>query len=49
MQGQHHYQPEIFSQIDYKSLIPKNHLLRRIDGVLDRSFLSELTKSFYIT
>lgn len=47
MQGQHQYQPELFSQIDYQSLIPKNHLLRRIDNVLDLSFLSELTKSLY--
>ena len=38
MQGQQHYQPELFSQIDYQNLIPKSHLLRRIDRVLDLSF-----------
>lgn len=47
MQGQHQYQPELFSQIDYESLVPKNHLLRRIDQVLNLNFLQELTKSFY--
>lgn len=47
MQGQHHYQPELFSQIDYEALIPKGHLLRRIDKVLDLSFLRELTAPLY--
>ncbi len=47
MQGQHQYQPELFSQIDYETLIPKNHLLRRIDQVLDLQFLSEMTKPLY--
>jgi transposase len=47
MQGQHHYQPELFSQIDYENLIPPGHLLRRIDKVLDLSFLRELTAPLY--
>ena len=47
MQGQHQYQPELFSQIDYEALIPPSHLLRKIDKVLDLSFLRELTASFY--
>lgn len=47
MQGQHHYQPELFSQIDYEKLIPKSHQLRRIDKVLDLSFLRELTAPLY--
>ena len=47
MQGTHCYQPELFSQIDYGQLIPPNHLLRKIDGVLDLNFLSELTKPLY--
>jgi transposase len=47
MQGQHHYQPELFSQIDYQSLIPQGHLLRRIDKVLDLSFLRNLTAPLY--
>jgi transposase len=47
MQGKHEYQPELFSQIDYEHLIPKGHLLRRIDRVLDLSFLPALTKPLY--
>jgi len=47
VQGQHQYQPELFSQIDYQQLIPPNHLLRRIDRVLDLGFLPEITKPFY--
>lgn len=47
MQGQHYYQPELFSQIDYETLIPKGHLLRRIDKVLDLSFLRDLTAPLY--
>lgn len=47
MQGTHCYQPELFSQIDYGQLIPPNHLLRKIDSVLDLNFLRELTKPLY--
>jgi transposase len=47
MQGKHEYQPELFSQVDYEHLIPKTHLLRRIDKVLDLSFLPELTAPLY--
>ena len=47
MQGHHNFQPELFVQIDYQALIPKHHLLRRIDKVLDLSFVKQLTKEFY--
>lgn len=48
MQGQHYYQPELFSQIDYETLISNgHHLLRRIDKVLDLSFLRDLTALLY--
>lgn len=47
MQGQHQYQPELFSTIDFEMLIPKGHLLRRIDKVLDLSFLPKLTAPLY--
>lgn len=47
MQGEHFYQPEVFSQIDYEQLIPKGHLLRRVDRVLDLGFLPGLTKPLY--
>lgn len=48
MQGNHHYQPELFSQIDFENLIPRSHLLRKIDRVLDLSFLRNLTAPFYV-
>ncbi len=47
MQGHHQYQPELFSQIDYEILIPKSHLLQRVDQVLDLSFLPSLTAPLY--
>lgn len=47
MQGHHEYQSELFSKIDYEELIPRSHLLRRIDRVLDLSFLPEITKPLY--
>ncbi len=47
MQGRHEYQPELFSTIDFEALIPKGHLLRKIDRVLDLSFLPELTAPLY--
>lgn len=45
--GEHFYQPELFSQIEYEQLIPKGHLLRRVDRVLDLGFLPSLTKPLY--
>ena len=46
MQGNHKFQSEL-EQIDYKTIISKNHLLRRIAKVLDVSFIKESTKKFY--
>lgn len=47
MQGRQEYQPELFATIDIESMIPKNHLLRKIDRLLDLSFVREMTKDFY--
>lgn len=47
MQGHQNYQPELFSTINIQSLIPSNHLLRKIDQILDLSFVREFTKSLY--
>ncbi len=47
MQGTHNFQPELFVQIDYQALIPSYHILRRINKVLDLSFVKQLTKGFY--
>ena len=47
MQGLHHYQPKLFVQIDLDSLIPQNHILKKIDKILDLSFVRELTSKYY--
>jgi transposase len=47
VQGRQEYQPELFATVDIESMIPKNHLLRRVDRILDLSFVRDLTKDFY--
>lgn len=47
MQGRHEYQPELFAAVDAESLIPRGHLLRRINRILDLSFLPTLTAPLY--
>ena len=47
MQGQQQYQHQLFHYFDIESLIPNNHLLRKIDKHVDLSFVNELTESFY--
>ena len=47
MQDNHNFEPEPFVQIDYEALIPEHHLVRRINKVLDLSFVRQLTKKFY--
>ena len=49
MQGQHKYQPKLFVQIDIEKLIPQNHLLRKIDQILDKYavYTSDLSDSIY--
>ena len=47
MQGVHTYQPKPFQYIDIEALIPQNHILRKIDKLLDLSFVRELTAQYY--
>ncbi len=47
MQGQQDYQPKLFSTVNLETLIPAQHLLRKIDKVLDLSFIREMTASLY--
>lgn len=47
MQGKHEYQPQLFATVNLEILIPKNHLLRRLDAVLDLGFIREWTKELY--
>src|ERR1035437_6630453 len=47
MLGRQEFQPQLFSTINLESLIPQNHLLRRIDKILDLSFVREMTAHLY--
>ena len=47
MQGLHIYQPKPIQYVDIEALIPKNHILRKIDKLLDLSFVRELTAQYY--
>lgn len=47
MMGRQDFQPQLFSSISIESLIPQNHLLRRIDRLLDLNFVRELTMELY--
>jgi len=49
MQGHQEYQPELFSSINIEDLIPKNHLLRKLDKILDLSFIRSETLHLYCT
>ena len=47
MQGRHSGQQELFSTIDLENFIPKDHLLRKVDRLLDLDFLYGLTAALY--
>lgn len=47
MQGQQQYQHQLFHYFDIETLIPNNHLLRKIDKHVNLDFVNELTESFY--
>lgn len=47
MQGIHIYQPKTFVNIDIETLIPQNHILRKLDNLLDLSFVRKLTDPYY--
>lgn len=47
MQGKQTHQRELFSTIDLESFIPIDHLLRKVDKLLDLDFLYDLTEELY--
>ena len=47
MQGLHAFEPKTKSTIDLESFVAPDHFLRRIDGILDLSFVRELTVQRY--
>ncbi|PXW85692.1 hypothetical protein C8R34_1182 [Nitrosomonas sp. Nm84] len=44
MQGKQTHQRELFTTLDLESFIPKDHLLREVDKLLDLDFLYDLTE-----
>jgi len=46
MVGQHHYKPEMVL-IDMKALVPENHRLRRINRLIDFSFIHDMCAPLY--
>ena len=47
MQGKQQYQPKLFSVVQIETLIPRNHLLVKLDQTLDLSFVGPLTEPLY--
>ena len=47
MQGVHAFDPKATASIDLESFVAEDHFLRRIDRVLDLSFVRELTAPRY--
>ena len=47
MQGVHAFNPKAKTTIDLESFVDKDHLLRRVDRILQLSFVRELTASCY--
>lgn len=49
MLGRQRSEPVLFQYVDVEALVPKNHLLRKIDRVLDLSFVREAVAECYST
>lgn len=47
MQGKQSFDPRAKIEIELESFVPEGHLLRRVDRLLDLSFLRELTAACY--
>lgn len=47
MRGQKELNPKIFYQFSLAQHVPENHLLRRLDAILDLSFIEPMTRGLY--
>ena len=47
MLGRKTFEPELFYQFSLEGRVPEDHLLRRVAGAVDRSFVRRLTARFY--
>ena len=49
MQGTHAFEPKARATIDLESFVATDHFLRRVDRILDLSFVRELTAKRYVS
>jgi len=47
MLGRNPSEPSLFQMVDVESLVPENHQLRKIDAVLDLSFVPAVVAECY--
>lgn len=47
MQGKKEFRQRIYYNINLDSLIPKNHLLRRLDKLVSFDFVRDITRDYY--
>lgn len=47
MQGKKEFKPKVFYQFSLEEAVPKNHLLRRLQSILDLNFIYNKTKDLY--
>ena len=40
--------PTLFQMVDSEALVPADHNLRKIDAVLDQSFVAEVVAKYYL-
>lgn len=47
MQGKKNFQPRLFYQISLADFIPQDHLLRKLEKVLDLNWIRKATREYY--
>ena len=47
MMGQKHFTPRLFHTLSLEAMVPDDHLLRRLEGVVDLCFVRQLCAPYY--
>ncbi|MHC4478569.1 MAG: transposase [Planctomycetota bacterium] len=47
MQGCKHFEPRLFYQVSLEQFVPKDHLVRRLDELLDFAWVRRSTAEYY--
>ena len=47
MQGKKKFEGKIYYQINLDSLVPEDHLLKRLDSLVSFEFVRNMTKKYY--